>query len=625
MYPSWVKVCISRATRHTTYLLVKEYGTVKASSIAQEYMQLWAQGRQIHPTASNPIPSTTLTPMASVPAQIPQNQNHLQIPKQEGTAVPLPHPQTQEWHSVPVITNPGGQEASQTHAAAPSAHAPPPHPPTDVSTLDTVVDSAMKNSTVAHNDAGVQSHHPEAITSNPTRTSAGPASTPSALPNSQSILLASEEKGSALYTMRGLAASIKRSLNAERLAASAESSASSDPHTQKRKRSSSAEAIDNRHEAESSRPDERVYEQKGFPKTEPQPVNPVSEPDDSRSTMLPGSLPEADMPQEETIHTPNEFAMPNPHHASTHNFVPFSTLTGAVSFDVVSGSSSANHNTNSSSEAPVVLEDLTTSHPTEVVVHNDIEVPLIHLPRSPFDPLSFPHRTPTPPLAATITLVRDEDEVDEKAEATPSSHPSSLLHEEEVDSQLQLIPSGSEDGVENRADSDSVQVQTHFTITSPLEHTAHSEAQDGNSPMQETDIFVRRTGLLDSSTGEIGHGSMGSPQAKECPASETRSSAQAREELPPHVPTKASSSRVWSPGLAETSGSGLSSKVPRRTHRKQEFYIAVPPPSEWVLRAKHREAERKAQINHKSGEPRYAGITSYCSSCILGQRSNRGS
>ena len=545
--------------------------------------------------------------------------------------MPLPLPRTREWHSsVPAILNPGEQEASQAHKVAPSVHGPPPHhPTTDIPNPDTVVASAMMNATVAHNDASLQSQHPEAIASNPTPTSADPASTPSALPNSQSILLASEEKGSALYTMRGLAASIKRSLNAERLAASAESSASSDPHTQKRKRSSSAEAIDNRHEAESSRPDESVYEQRGFPKTEPQPVNLVSEPDDSRSTMLPGSFPEADIPQQETTHTPNEFAMPNSHHASNssiHNFVPFSTLTGAVSFDVVSDPSSANHNTNPSSEAPAVLEDLATSHPTtEAVLHNDIDVPLIHLSQPPFDPLSFPHRTPTPPLAATITLVHDEDEIDEKAEATPSSHPSSLLHEEEVDSQLRLIRSGSEDGVEIRADSDEDQVQTHYNITSPLERTARLETRDGNSPMQETDVFVRRTGLLDLSIGEVDRGSMGSPQAEECPAGETRSSVQAREELPSHVTTKASSSRVRSPGFAETSGSGLSSKVPRRTHGKREFYIAVPPPSEWVLRAKRREAERKAEINSKSGEPRYPGITSYYSSCILGQRSNRGS
>lgn len=612
---------------HATYLPVKAYGTVKATSVAREYMQLWSQGRQIQPLAPNPMPSTTLTPMAPVSAQVPQNRNNFQIPKQEGTVAPLPLPRTREWQpSVPVIRNAGEQEASQAYIAAPSVHAPPPHHPTaDVPISDTAVASAMMNATVAHNDAGLQSQHPGAIASNPTPTSADPASPPSALPNSQSILLTSEEKGSALYTMRGLAASIKRSLNAERLAASAESSTSSEPQTQKRKRSSSAEAIDNRHEAESIRPDESVHEQGGFPKTDSQPVNLVSEPDDSRSTMLPGSFPEADIRQQETTHTPNEFAMPNSHHASNaaiHNFVPFSTLTGAVSFDVVSGSSSANHDTNPSSEAPAVLEDLATSHPTtEAVLHHHIDVPLVHLSQSPFNPLSFPHRTPTPPLAATITLVRDEDEVDEKAEATPSSHPSSLLHEEEVDSQLRLIPSGSEDGVEIRADSNSDQVQT----MSPLERTTRFEARDGNSPMQETDVFVRRTGLLDSSIGEVDRGSTGCPQAEECPAGETRSSVQAREEPPSHVTTKASSSRVRSPGFAETSGSGLSSKVRRRTHGKEEFYIAVPPPSAWVLRAKRREAERKAQIDPKSGEPRYRGITSYYSSCILGQRSNRGS
>src|SRR5260221_9156479 len=158
--------------------------------------------------------------------------------------------------------------------------------------------------------------------------------------------------------------------------------------------------------------------------------------------------------------------------------------------------------------------------------------------------------------------------------------------EDQVQAHVNITsPLEREDGVEIRVDSDEDQVQTHFNITSPPERTARFEARDGNSIMQETDVFVRRTGLLDSPIREVDRGSMGSPQAEECPAGGARSSVQAREELPSHVTNKASSSRVRSPGLAETSGSGLSSKVPRRTRGKQEFYIAVPPPSEWVLRA----------------------------------------
>jgi len=403
--------------------------------------------------------------------------------------------------------------------------------------------------------------------------------------------LESEEKVSALYTMRGLAASIKRSLNAERLAAAvAESSPSSDSHTQKRERSSSAEAVDNLREVELGRPEGKVDEHL---KAEPQPATLVPEPDESLSTMLPVSFPEeAAIPQQETIHTPSEFTMPNPPHESAQNFVPFSTLTGAVSFDDISGSGSASHNAAPSSE---VLEDLSTAHPTpEAILHSHIEVPLISMSQPSFDPLSFPHRTPTPPLAAMITPFHDEDEVDEKTEATPSSHPSSVLHEEEIDSQLRL-PSGSEDDVEMRVDSGEDHAQAHFNIRSPPEYTTHPEARDDDSPMQETDVFVRRTGLLDSSTGEIDRRSMGSPQADEYPASKTRSPTQVSEEQR-HVSTRASSTEVRSPG------SGLQSRVSRRSRGKQEFYIAVPPPSEWVLRAKHREAERKALVNEKSGQ-----------------------
>ena len=595
VYPSWVKVCISCI--HVTLLiyLSKTYGAAKAASMVSEYMHSWRQGRPINPMVPSPMQSTIATTIATLSAQNPHNQSHFQIPVQEGTA-PLPHPQTQEWHlSVPMTL--GQQAVSHPHAAAPSTHVPLP-PPTDDPALNTVVDPAMLNATNSHNDREVQPHHPGAIATNPALTSTGLTSAPPALPSSrpgptQSILLESEEKGSALYTMRGLAASIKRSLNAERLAAAvAESSPSSDSHTQKRERSSSAEAVDNLREVELGRPEGKVDEHL---KAEPQPATLVPEPDESLSTILPVSFPEeAAIPQQETIHTPSEFTMPSPPHEPAQNFVPFSTLTGAVSFDDISGSGSASHNATPSSEA---LEDLSTAHPTpEAILHNHIEVPLIPMSQPSFDPLSFPHRTPTPPLAATITPFHDEDEVDEKIEATPSSHPSSVLHEEEIDSQLRLIPSGSEDDVEMRVDSGEDHAQAHFNIRSPSEYATHSEARDDDSPMQEIDVFVRRTGLLDSSIREIDRRSMGSPQADEYPASETRSPTQVSEEQR-HVFTRASSTEVRSPG------SGLQSRVSRRSRGRQEFYIAVPPPSEWVLRAKHREAERKASVNEKSGEP----------------------
>ena len=589
-----------------TYLS-KAYGDVKAASMAREHMQLWQQSRQIQHTVPISTQPTTAAPMASASAQNPRNQSSFQIPKQDGTMAPLPHPQTHEWHSsVPVISTLGRQAASPlTSAAAPSTHSSLLHPHTNDSSRNTVVNSAMLNSADVRNEAEMQSHHSEAIAENSALTSTGLVSAPPALPSSQSgptqsILLASEDKGSPLYTMRGLAASIKRSLNAERLATSSGPSASSSSNGQKLKRSSSAEAIEDVRGVELSQPDGKVYEHKSFPKEEPRPVSLVSEPDDSRSTVLPASLPEDPMPQQETIPTPSAFVIPNPQHESTRNFVPFSTLTGAVSFDGDISTVSANHDAVPPSEAMDVSEDLATTHPTpETVLHNLMEAPLMPIAETSFEPLTFSHRTPTPPLAATITPLRDEDE---EGGATPSSHPTSLLYEEEVDSQLWLIPSGGEDDVEMHVDYGEDHVRAHINITSPSEYATHHRARDDNSPVQEADVFVRRTGLLDSSIAGNDRGSIGNLQAEDAPAGETSSSAQVSEELPP-VPTKTPSTRFLSPGSVETSSSDLKSRASRRPRGKQEFYIAVPPPSEWVLRAKHREAERKALMNEKNGEP----------------------
>jgi hypothetical protein len=594
-----------------TYLS-KAYGDVKAASMAREHMQSWQQGRQIHHAVPISTQPTTAAPMASASAsaQIPHVpiQRSFQIPKQDGTMAPLPHPQKQEWHSsVPVISTLERQAASPlASAAVPSTHSSLMHPHTNDSSRNTVVNSAMLNSADMHNEAEMQSHHSEVIADNSALTSTGLVSAPPALPSSQSgttqsILLTSEDKGSPLYTMRGLAASIKRSLNAERLATSSGPSASSSSNGQKLKRSSSAEAIDDVRGVEVSQADGKGYEHKSFPKEEPRPVSLVSEPDDSRSTVLPASIPEDPMPQQETIPTPSAFVMPNPQHESTHNFVPFSTLTGAVSFDDIS-TVSANHNAVPPSEAMDVSEDLAITHPTpETVLHNPMEVPLMPIAQTSFEPLPFSHRTPTPPLAATITPLNDEDEGDEEGGVTPSSHPTSLLYEE-VDPQLWMIPSGGEDDVEMHVDSGEGHVQAHIDIASPSEYAAHHKARDDNSPRQEADVFVRRTGLLDSSIAGIDRGSIGSLQAEDAPAGETSSSAQVSEALP-GVPTKTSSTRFLSPGSAETSSSGLKSRASRRPRGKQEFYIAVPPPSEWVLRAKHREAERKALMNEKNGEP----------------------
>jgi hypothetical protein len=573
--------------------------------MAREHMQLWQQGRQLHPTVTNPVHSTVASPTVSVSAQNHQHPNQFQVSKPEGATVPITHPQTQNWNTFsPVASTHAQQASSQLHTAAPLGHPHLPQTPTDDLTSGTDAIPLAQNLEDGRNRVEDQPHL-ENTAGSPVVTSTDIAPTPSALPSSQlgstqSILLASEEKGTALYTMRGLAASIKRSLNAERLAASTEVPASSDLHGQKRKRSSSIEAIDTQHRAKLSLPDlavEKSYDRDLDPKAEPQSANLVGEPDDSPPTIPPVSFPEVSIPQQETVPHTNGFQILGSQHNSSHNFVPFSTLTGAVSFDNITDSLPVSHNPAPSSETTAVLENLTASQPTpQTVLHNPIDDPFGPVSQSSFDPLSFPHRTPTPPLAATITTLHDEGEVDGKAESTSSSHPSTILHEIEIDSQLQLIPSGQEDDVEMSVTPGEDHVQTHFDIAS----SEFSRAHDNDTLMQEADVFVRRAGSLDPSIEEIDRGTIGNPIV-EFPGGETRSPPRAPEMLAWRL-AKTSPVRVPSPGSAETSGPSSMPKLPKKPRGKHEFYIAVPPASEWVIRAKRREAERKALEREKAGE-----------------------
>jgi hypothetical protein len=400
--------------------------------------------------------------------------------------------------------------------------------------------------------------------------------------------------------MRGLAASIKRSLNAERLAASIDPPASSDPHSQKWKPLNSIESVDTQHQIKSSTPDlviEKFHEQGPDSKAGTQPVNLITEPVDSPSTILPVSVSD-----EEMIRTANGFQTLNSHHGPSPNFTPYSTLTGAVSFDNITDSVPVNHNPAPSSDATGILEDMTTSQPTsQIVLHEHAEDPLI--PDQPsLEPLSFPHRTPTPPLAATITTIHDEGEVDEKADPTPSSRPSTPLHETEIDSQLQYIPSGNEDDVEMSSVPGEDQVLTQPNI----ESSVFSQAWDNDALMQEADVSTHQATSLDRHVEEIDRGSI---SVDEHSGNERRRSAQAPEELARALP-KTSPIRVESTDFGETSSGGSLPKLPRKSRGKQKFYIAVPRASEWVLQAKRREAERKALMKEKAGEFGYLEITS---------------
>ena len=534
--------------------------------MAREHMQSWKQGTQMQPTVAAPVQSTVAPPAVSAPAQNFQHPNQFQVRKPERVAPP-PRPPIQEWR----VFSPYQQAAAQFqqfHPAAPLNH--PPSLQTPTNNLTNTLRSA-RNTGDAYNGAEVQTHHLDTTADRPVVTSTDPAPTVSAPPSSQpsstqSILLASEEKGTALYTMRGLAASIKRSLNAERLAASMEPSASSDSLGQKRKRSNSIEVID------------KPQVEDPEPKAEPQPVDLVTEP--------PSILPSSVSISEETTHIPNTQLDSSP------KFVPFSTLTGAVSFV---DSVPVNQNPATSPEATAVLEDLTTSQstPQPDVLFNHIEDSSILVSQPSYDPFSFPHRTPTPPLAATITTVHDECEIDENAVSSSSPHPSTLLHEIEADPRLQLISPGNEDDIEMSVVAPGEDhVQTQLNIAS----TELSQALDNDTLMQEADVSSGPSIRIDRTSIES--------SIVEDSEGETRSSPRAPEELPGVLP-RTSPIRVQSVDLVETSGPSSFPKLPRKPRRKQEFYIAIPPASEWVLQAKHREAERKALVREKAGELGY--------------------
>ncbi|KAI0245305.1 hypothetical protein BJV78DRAFT_1288308 [Lactifluus subvellereus] len=182
---------------------------------------------------------TVTSSAASASAPDPRSHSQFQIPKQgvlEGDTAPHHlHPQNQEWSPVaPLIPSDGQQAPSRSRPAVPSSHATRMHSTADGSTHETgpireFVGRPGGNSDVP-NSIEAQPLNLGVTTSNPAVMSINLDSSSSTPPSSQqgpaqSILLAPEEKSIALYTMRGLAASIKRSLNVERLAASAEPSA----------------------------------------------------------------------------------------------------------------------------------------------------------------------------------------------------------------------------------------------------------------------------------------------------------------------------------------------------------------------------------------------------------------
>jgi hypothetical protein len=574
--------------------LRKIHGAEKAAAMTKNLMQSWQPKRSINPEVQGPMHSATASSTAFATATSLQTHSQFRIPTHSvpNEGVSAPPQRRQEWTSAPTISGDERLAPSQPHVLATSTLASPLRPHAD--------------------NLAPQANVSQGIVS-PQKFPTAPSS------QSHSILLAPEEKSTALYTMRGLAASIKRSLNAERLAASEQPTATSETHAETRKPSPSVEVVE-------------VAEQFG-PETLPTadtvetvPVLHLDGGENPPSATAPSPFPQVSLSQGETASPPDDATIPNTFQEPSLDFVPFSTLAGAVSFDNATSYAPADHPTIPS---PVVstFEGLMDPQQAPDVLphdHMDIDVPMLSFTEASFNGLSFPTRTPTPPLSAMITPFRDDDGANAKTQETPSFIPTSPRLDQ-VEIQPESISPASESGLEAMVISaDDVcedQDRIGFNVTHlSSEQATHPEAQILNSPKEESRVFVRRTGLLDSSIEDISGEPLESMRTEGYPGDETRKHVRTSE-VSPVVHT---STRPTSTSPAATLGSSAFLKPPMQSAGKPTFYVAVPPRPEWVRSAKRREAANKRLASEEIGE--LYTLEPLCSFLIFsGQRSDRGS
>ena len=556
--------------------LRKTHGAEKAAAMTKELMQSWQPKRSIHPEVQGPMHSATAssTAFATATSLKTHSQSRIsnhRVPNEGGSAPPQ---QRQEWTSAPTIS---GSAPSQPHLLAPSTLASPLRPHTD--------------------NLAPQTSAPQGTVS-PQEFPTAPSS------QSHSILLAPEEKSAALYTMRGLAASIKRSLNAERLAASGQPTATPKTHAEARKRSPSVEVAEQFGPATAGTHEPAIVPMADTVETVP--VLHLDEGENPPPATAPPPLPQVSLSQGETASPPDDATIPNSFQEPSHDFVPFSTLAGAVSFDNATSYAPADRPTIPSPVARTFEGLMDPQQAPDVVPHDhmDIDVPLLSFTEASFSGFSFPTRTPTPPLSAMITPFRDDDGANAKTQETPPFIPTSPCSDQ-VEIQPESISPASEGGLEAMVISaDDVcedQDRIGFNAT-PLssDHATHPEAQIPNSPKEGSRVFVRRTGLLDSPIEKISGEPLESVRRTEgYPGDETRKHVRASEVPPPVQP-------------------------PMQSAGKPTFYVAVPPRPEWVRRAKHREAANKRLASEETGE--LFTLEPPCSFLIYsGQRSDRGS
>ena len=598
------------------------YGAEKAAAMTKELMQSWQQKGQMRPEGQVPIhsaPASSTTFAQAKSLRWPDQSQILNHNLRNEGASALPQLPLR-WIPAPATSRDERSAPSLPHLAAPSIFAPPLHPHTNISAPQTSVSQHQEILISDVKEEGTPVHSATA-THFPSTFPTAPSS------QSQSILLAPEEKSSALYSMRGLAASIKRSLNAERMATSGQATAASETHAETRKRSPSGEAAD-------------TIEQSGLAtagtnelaissttdSVEMVPVLPPDEGENPSSATVLSAVSQVSVSQRETPSPSDEVTIPNSYQEPLHDFVPFSTLAGAVSFDNPTSYAPVDHPTIPSPTANPLEGLMDPQQVPDVVPHDHMDVlmddPLLTFAEASFNGLSFPTRTPTPPLSAMITPFRDDDGANEKAQETSSSVPTSPFLDQ-VEIQAELISPAS-NGLEAMDISTEDQNRIDSNVTSlNSEHATHPETQILNSPKSEPHAFVRRTGLLDSPMKETSGEAPEKMRAEGDPGGETRKLVRASEAPSvAHTSTLPTSERSTS--HAATSGSSVSLKPSMKSAGKPSFYVAVPPQPEWVRNARRQKAAKTGQASEENGElfilePLYSFLI------CLGQRSERGS
>jgi hypothetical protein len=572
------------------------HGTEKAAAMTKDFMQSWQQNGQMHPEGQVPIHSAPASSTTFASAGSLQSHSQSQIPNHNvPSEVASATPQMPlRWVSARTIPQDERSITSLPPVVAPSAPALPLHLHTD--------NSASQTNVAQHQEFPI-SHVVKEET--PTTATHFPSTFPTA-PSSQShsILSAPEEKSSALYTMRGLAASIKRSLNAERRAASEQATAAPETNAEIRKRSPSDEAVDTTEQ--SGLANARSNEPAISPTTESVETVPVLALDDPSSATILSPLPQGSVSQRETPSSIDEAIVPNSYQEPLHDFVPFSTLAGAVSFDNATSYAPVDHPIPSPATTP--LEGLMNPRQApDLAPHDHMDVPLLSFEAS-LNALSFPTRTPTPPLSAMITPFRDDDGANEKTQETSSSNPTSPRLDQ-VELQPESISPAS-NGFEamdicTNEDQDGIDLNVPSLSS---EHATHPEVQILDSPAEEPDVFVRRTGLLDSSIEEISGEALENLRAEGSAEDETRNLVRTSE-VPSAVHTSTRPTSGGSTSHAATLGSSVSLKPAVKSAGKPSFYIAVPPQPEWVRNAKRQEAAKKGLASEENGEFVYFGTT----------------